>query len=132
MTRIVLRGMHFRGYHGVFPEEERLGAAFVVDLELEVPTPAGDDLASAVDYARVYALVREVVTGERFQLIEALAVRVGQALLAREPLVRSLVVRVHKPHAPLPGVVEDVMVELRLDREVPAEAGQGGADAAAG
>ncbi len=128
MIRIVLEGMHFHGHHGVFAEEARLGAAFVIDLELEVSPPLGDDLTSAVDYARVYELVREIVTGERFRLIEALAGRLGSVLLEREPLVRSLVVRVHKPHAPLPGVVDDVMVELRLARDdVIADRREGGA-----
>ena len=40
----------------------------------------------------------------------------ANAMLAREPRVRSVLVRVHKPHAPLPGVVRDVFVEVRRDR----------------
>ncbi len=116
MTRIVLQGMHFHGYHGVFAEEARLGAAFVVDLELEGAFTEEDDLSGTVDYGRVYAQVRAIVTDERFRLIEALAARLGHAVLASEPLVQSLLVRVHKPHAPLPGLVEDVIVEFALAR----------------
>lgn len=117
MGRVVLSGMRFHGYHGVFEVEARLGAPFVVDVELEADLPTDDDLSATVDYARVHELVRRVVTEERYRLIEALAHRLARDLLAREPLARAVVVRVHKPHAPLPGVVDDVMVEVRHDRD---------------
>ncbi|CAN5683855.1 dihydroneopterin aldolase [soil metagenome] len=122
MARVVLEGMRFHGHHGVFEVEARLGAPFVVDLELEAILPESDDLAATVDYARVYELVRRVVTGERYRLIEALAHRLARDLLATEPLVQGVTVRVHKPHAPLPGVVADVMVEVRHDRAADAAA----------
>jgi 7,8-dihydroneopterin aldolase/epimerase/oxygenase len=116
MARVVLSGMRFHGYHGVFEEEARLGAPFVVDLEIEADLPATDDLAATIDYARVYDLVRRVVTGERYRLIEALAHRLGRDVLDTEPLATTVRVRVHKPHAPLPGVVGDVMVEIHVAR----------------
>jgi 7,8-dihydroneopterin aldolase/epimerase/oxygenase len=116
MGKVVLRGMRFHGYHGVFEEEARFGAPFVVDLELDADLPERDDLGETVDYARVYDLVRRVVTGERYRLIEALAHRLARKVLASEPRVRAVRVRVHKPHAPLPGTVEDVLVEVDLAR----------------
>lgn len=116
MGRIRLEGLRFHGYHGVFEEESRFGAPFVVDLDLEAELPEIDDLAATVDYARVYRRVAEVVTGQRFRLIEALAHRLARDVLGGEPLVRAVTVRVHKPHAPLPGVVGDVVVEVRHER----------------
>jgi 7,8-dihydroneopterin aldolase/epimerase/oxygenase len=123
MARVMLSGMRFHGYHGVFDEEARLGAPFVVDLEIEADLPASDDLASTVDYARVYELVRRVVTGERYRLIEALAHRLARDVLIAEELAAAVTVRVHKPHAPLPGVVGDVMVEVHHRRDEPALGG---------
>jgi 7,8-dihydroneopterin aldolase/epimerase/oxygenase len=117
MARVVLTGMRFHGYHGVFEEEARLGAPFIVDLEIEADLPATDDLARTIDYARVYELVRRVVTGERYRLIEALAHRLARDILDAEHLARAVTVRVHKPHAPLPGAVGDVMVEIHRRRE---------------
>ena len=114
--RIVLQGLEFHGYHGVFEEEAKMGARFVVDVELSVDLPQADDLRQTVDYSQVYALVREEVTEKRYKLIEVLAARLARVLLEREPLVSSVLVRVHKPHAPLPGVIRDVFVEVRRDR----------------
>jgi dihydropteroate synthase len=110
--RIVLEGMSFHGYHGVFEEEARIGAPFVVDVELRLPLSGEDRLARTLDYARVYALVAEHVTGRRFRLIEALAAAIAERALALDARVLEVVVRVHKPHAPLPGVVRDVVAEV--------------------
>ena len=110
--RIVLSGMEFFAYHGVYDEEGRLGARFVVDVELGLTLPEEDSIRATVDYGRVYAAVEETVTGSRFKLIEALATTIARRLLASEALVERVVVRVHKPGAPLPGIVRDVFVEV--------------------
>ena len=110
--RIVLSGMEFHGYHGVFEEESRFGARFRVDVEMRVPLPAEDDLARTVDYARVYAGVADEVTGRRFRVIEALASAIAERVLRCDARIETTTVRVHKPHAPLPGVVRDVTVEV--------------------
>ncbi len=116
MDRIVLEGLEFHGYHGVFEEEAKMGARFVVDVELGLTLPESDSLRQTVDYSQMYALVRREVTEKRYQLIEALASRIAAAVLEAEERVRTVLVRVHKPHAPLPGVVRDVFVEVRRSR----------------
>ncbi len=114
--RMVLRGLEFHGHHGVHPEEGRLGARFVVDVELRLPLPRVDALAQTVDYGRVYQVVAAAVTGTRYKLIEALAHEIAARIVAAESLVEEVTVRVHKPHAPLPGVFEDVFVEVHARR----------------
>lgn len=120
MGKIALVGLEFYGRHGVKPEEGALGARFIVDVELEIAYEGqGDRLAATVDYAEVHRLVAEVVTGERFYLIEALANTLAERLLRGFPKVEALVVRVHKPHAPLPGVFRDVYAEVSRNRGAP-------------
>jgi len=113
MGKIALVGLEFYGRHGVKPEEGALGARFIVDVELEVNFEGkGDRLEATVDYAKVYDLVARVVTDERFYLIEALADALAKQIIKTFPKVSSLVVRVHKPHAPLRGVFRDVYAEV--------------------
>lgn len=114
--KIVLTGMEFYAYHGVFDEEGKLGARFSVDVELRLALSTTDSIRATVDYGRVYALVQEAVTGTRFKLVEALAATICEKLLASEALVNEAVVRVHKPNAPLPGIVRDVHVEVTRKR----------------
>lgn len=115
--RIVLQGMEFHAFHGAYPQEAELGARFSVDVELQLSVSGSDRLDDTVDYSEVYTYVRQVVTGSRFQLIEALAAKLATGLLELQPLVASVTVRVHKPAAPLPGIVRDVYAEVTRARE---------------
>ena len=114
--RIVLSGMEFHAFHGAHPEEAVLGARFSVDVELGLHVRGRDRLDETVDYSKVYDLVAERVTGTRYQLIEALASDIADRLLADFSTVSVLTVRVHKPGAPLPGIVRDVYVEINRSR----------------
>ncbi|GGK38715.1 7,8-dihydroneopterin aldolase [Deinococcus malanensis] len=118
MSRVVLEGLEFHAHHGVYETEAVLGARFVVDVELHYPfADLSDDLSEAVNYAAVYQTVQEEVTQQRHQLIEVLSARIARRLLRDQPRLLRVLVRVHKPFAPLPGVFRDVYAELGLSRE---------------
>ena len=115
--KVVLKGLAFHGRHGVYEEESVFGARFVVDAEMHYAfAEIADELPQAVNYAAVYDLVAQIVTEERWKLLEALCGRLGRALLESQVQLSAVTVRVHKPHAPLPGVFEDVYAELHLVR----------------
>ncbi len=115
----MLEGLEFHARHGVYDTEAVLGARFVVDAELHYDF-AGlpDELNRAVNYAAVYDAIRDEVTGRRrYNLIEVLTDRIARRLLNDQPALARVIVRVHKPFAPLPGVFRDVYAELTLERE---------------
>ena len=116
LDKIVLAGLEFHARHGVYESETHFGARFIVDVELYLPLSGRDDLEATVDYSAVYDLVRAQVTETRFYLIEALAHNLVTVLLEAQPLVKAVLVRVHKPHAPLPGIVRDVYAEVQRER----------------
>jgi len=116
--RILMRGLAFYGYHGVMPEENRLGQRFIVDIDMHVPLgEAGraDDLTRTVDYGAVLAEVREIVEGPPFKLIEGVAERIAATILARYA-VDAVRVRVRKPDVPLAATLEYVGVEITRRR----------------
>lgn len=48
MDKMVLHRMEYYGYHGVFPEERKLGQRFYIDLELELDLrEAGEQIGRA-------------------------------------------------------------------------------------
>jgi dihydroneopterin aldolase len=119
MDRILLHGMQFYGYHGVLRAEQTLGQPFLVDVELFLDLePAGltDNLERTVDYARVFSLVEEIVTGRSYRLLETLAEAIAREILDRFA-VAEVLVRVRKPRVPLPGIVAYAGVEIRRRRE---------------
>jgi len=116
---IRIKNMTFYGYHGVDAEERRLGGRFSLDVEMALDLrPAGesDDLAKTVDYKAVYDLVRQVHDGRHYELLEALAHDVAQAILAAFP-VEEVLVRVRKHSVPLQGLIDYTEVEIRRARE---------------
>jgi dihydroneopterin aldolase len=94
LATIRLEGLSVFGHHGARPYEKEAGQRLEVDLEL-VPADdqaeASDRLADAVDYDMLYRTVREVVEGQSFHLLEALAARVASTILERFPIRRVLV-----------------------------------------
>ena len=108
--RIELTGLELRGFHGVLDEEQRDGQLFRFDVVVEVAEPAEDDIDAAVDYRDLAACVREVSDGNRFQLLETLAVAVADEMKRRFP-VGAVTVRVGKPGIELEGGRATVVAE---------------------
>lgn len=118
MDKVFFRGMQFYAYHGVYPEENRLGQRFIIDLELGLdlrPSAMSDDLAKTVDYQAAYDAVRAAVEGEPVKLVETLGERIAESLFARFP-VTDIHIRITKPDPPIPGHYDAVGVELRRTR----------------
>jgi len=93
-----LEGLSVFGHHGARPYEKEAGQRLEVDLELEPSddrAEKSDKLADAVDYDALYRTVREVVEGESFHLLEALAARTAEMLLDRFA-IRRVRVRIAK------------------------------------
>ena len=68
MDKIYFNQMEFYGYHGVYPEENKLGQRFIVDLELYLdlnPAAETDDIEHTINYAEVYQLCKSIVESER-------------------------------------------------------------------
>ncbi len=100
-------GLQVFAHHGVLESERLEGQSFLIDVTL-VAHDAGvrsDKLSDTVDYTRVAACVREVATATRFNLIEALAAALADALLSRFDVSRVRV-RVRKPEVELGAPVE--------------------------
>jgi len=103
---IILEGLTFYGYHGVHPEEQRLGQRFQVDLVAQCDLrPAGqsDRLADTVSYRALFDAVREVLEGPPHRLLESVAEAVAEQVLARFPLIVHVTVTVWKMSSPMPG-----------------------------
>lgn len=117
--RILVHRIAVFAHHGVLPEETRLGQRFYVSLDCRLDlSEAGrsDDVARTVSYADLAAIVVEHATQRRFDLIEALAETIAAEILRRFERVRSVAVRVDKPSAPVPAVLDGVAVEIVRSR----------------
>lgn len=117
MIAVELVGLEVFGYHGVEEDERREGQPFLYDVWLDVSDAARSDrLEDAVDYRDVAACVRDVSGGRQFQLLEALAGSVAEALVERFPVERARV-RVRKPRVQPAGLtVEHAAATVEASR----------------
>ncbi|MGI5875830.1 MAG: dihydroneopterin aldolase [Dethiobacteria bacterium] len=110
---IVLSGMAFYAYHGVLPEEKKLGQKFLVNVELflELNKPGKtDDLVDTVDYAAIYEVIKGIMEGPSHQLLESLAEEIAAKVL-KFP-IKGIIVEVKKISPPIPGFLESVAVKI--------------------
>ncbi|MEK4439425.1 MULTISPECIES: dihydroneopterin aldolase [unclassified Niallia] len=120
MDKIILNQMEFYGYHGVFKEETKLGQRFIVDLQVDVDLAkagATDDLQYSVNYGQLFLDVKEIVEGEPYKLIEAVAENIAKKLLESYSLIEGLTIRIIKPDPPIPGHYKSVAVEITRKRK---------------
>ena len=119
---IRLTGLSARGRHGVLPSERREGQLFVVDVTLGLGrrgtavAAVTDSLNDAIDYGKVAASVIAIIEGDPVNLLETLAERVSDAVLAYGR-VQEVEVCVHKPQAPLDVAFDDIMVTIHRSAE---------------
>jgi dihydroneopterin aldolase len=117
--KILMKNMGFYGYHGVFEEENKLGQKFFIDAVLELDTcKAGhsDDMHDSVSYGDVYQVIKSIVEGKPFNLLEALAENIAESILTQFGLVDAVLVTVKKPEAPVPGMFDYFGVEIYRGR----------------
>ena len=119
--RILVERIAIFGRHGVLPEEAVLGQRFYISLECGLDlAPAGltDDVAQTVSYADLTALAVEIATQRRFNLIEALAEAIARAALEGFARLETITVRIDKPSAPVPALLDGVSVVITRRRGV--------------
>jgi dihydroneopterin aldolase len=115
---IELHGIVLHGFHGVLEEERREGQRFLVDVELDLEgehASRSDRIEDAIDYRGVVARVREISDARAYQLLEAFAAALADALVAEFP-VRAVRVRVRKPDVVLDPPVEHAAVSVERRR----------------
>ena len=119
MDRILLRGLRVVGTHGVLAEEQSRAQPFEVDLVLHADlsaAAASDDLGDTVDYGAVAGLAERVVREEHFALLERLAGRIADAVLALDERIAGVDVTVTKLRPPVPVDLSSAAVRIVRSR----------------
>lgn len=110
--------MRFYAHHGCFEEERAIGTHFRVDLTLKTDTSraeVSDNIADTVNYLEVYCVVKREMERPS-NLLEHVACRIGEAVLAEFAAVELLTIKVYKLNPPLGGQMDSVSVELSMAR----------------
>ena len=116
---IFITGLLVHAHHGVMRHETKVGQQFAIDLELAIELAeagASDKLVDTVSYASIVEAATRAFTAKSFRLVEAAAQAIADEVLASFPRVASVRVTVHKPHAPIAAIFDDVGIMLTRSR----------------
>ena len=117
--QVRVQNLCLHGYHGVLPEETKLGQKFYVDITCDLnlaPCAVDDDYTKAVCYGALCDLAAEVSEAGPYQLIETLGDRICAAILDRFDRVDHVAVAVRKPSASLKAQFDHVSVTINRQR----------------
>lgn len=114
MDSIEITGIRSYGYIGYLPEEQVLGQWFEVDLTIGVdlqPSGTTDKIEDTLDYRQAIAIVKHLISTEKFALIEKLAAAIAKDILTLDR-VQQVRVRLTKPAAPIPDFGGKITVDI--------------------
>ncbi len=114
MGIIELENMEFHARHGHFEEEQVVGNTFLVNVYLKTDcrmAAASDNLDDALDYQKVYRLVKKEME-EPSHLLEHVVNRILDALTLSFPEILTAKVKLSKMNPPLGGQTDRVSVTM--------------------
>ena len=117
--KIHLNEMVFYGYHGVHPEERKLGQRFIVNFSYESDSKHDNKikhLEDTIDYTKVYAIIRNTLEKKEFYLLEVCANTILKSIMNEFPTIIRANVKIKKPSVPINGSIGSVEVEMERER----------------
>jgi 7,8-dihydroneopterin aldolase/epimerase/oxygenase len=105
---LLLKGMQFWGTHGDWPEENKLGQRFIVDVEVSVDMQRmcdTDRIDTGLSYVTVYEIVKKVVTTEQHKLVQKIAQRIADEVIKAHE-IKQIRVAVKKPAVAIGGIID--------------------------
>ena len=115
---IRLEGIKLFGYHGVLPQENRVGAIYTVNLRLKTDYLAAaksDNLEDTINYAEVYQVVKEEMKIPS-KLLENVSYRIAQKIMETFSAVQAIEISLYKENPPMEAECKDVGVEATYTR----------------
>jgi 7,8-dihydroneopterin aldolase/epimerase/oxygenase len=117
--QIEVRGVRALGIIGVCAEEQVRPQPFEVDFDVETDvSTAGqtDDLTDTIDYGALIGVVTRIVENEHHLLLEKVASRLADELLAYDDRALAVRVTIRKLRPPVPHDVATTAITVRRRR----------------
>lgn len=116
--KIILQGLEFHAYHGVYPHERDSGNWFEVDIEVETDFTEGaqaDELSGTVNYETLFNIIKaEMEVPSR--LLETVALKIVNTTLATLSQVQAITITISKLNPPIGGKCRKASVVLSKRR----------------
>lgn len=115
---VFLKDVAFYAFHGVMPQEQKVGAWYHVSLRVGYPLEramVSDAVDDTLNYALLYALVKREMQ-QPSKLLEHVAGRIADAIVKAFPEVRSIDLTLTKQNPPMGADCDGAGVEIHWER----------------
>jgi dihydroneopterin aldolase len=115
---VSLNGAAFFAYHGFYPEEQKIGNHFIVDIDVEFTLATNmseDNLDNTVNYEWLYNMVCEEMKITR-KLIETVAQSIIEQIKLQYPFAQKVQVQIKKLNPLVGAKTRYAMVTLNYTR----------------
>ncbi|NDV81155.1 dihydroneopterin aldolase [Bacteroides sp. 51] len=115
---IYLNQVSIYAYHGVSPQETRVGNTFLIDLKLKTDISQAiesDDITHTVSYADIYRLLTEEMAVPS-KLLEHVAGRIVRRIFQDFPTIETVTIKLSKQNPPMGADIAFAGVELTANR----------------
>jgi len=115
VAKIKIINMMFYGFHGQYEYEREQGQKFYFDVEVTTKNDKvveSDSIEDTINSSTIYSTVKDAVENKKFHLLQALGGHIGDKLIAQNPVVAEVMVRIRKQYVPISGALDYVEVEV--------------------
>jgi len=98
MGKIILEDIEFHSFHGYYPEEQKIGGRFLVNLEMDTAFEDAfhsDQLEDTFNYETAYKIVKEEME-KPSKLIEHVAGRILDSIFKASKLIWAAKIKISK------------------------------------
>lgn len=118
MDCIALEELEFFSYHGLYPEENKIGNKYNIDIYVftDVSEAAiSDKLSGTIDYEKIFGIAKKN-TEKSAKLLEHLAFRIMGDIFKTFPEAVKVRVNVCKYNPPIGGVCKWAKISMERER----------------
>lgn len=115
---IELQDIHLYAYHGVLPQENKIGAWYTINICVtidQINCIKNDDIESTVNYANIYETICEEMK-IKSKLLEHVCGRILSKLFTRFPSITQIDITLIKDTPPLGGDRLNCAVKIKAKR----------------
>jgi dihydroneopterin aldolase len=113
---ITLSNLWFHAFHGLYPEEQKTGNEFTINLAATyIPDEETiTEIGHTVNYAELYAIIKKEMQTPK-ALLETLAMEIAAKIREQYPQVTAVEISIQKLHPPIKGFTGNVGVIYKKD-----------------
>ena len=116
--KVILEGLEFHAYHGVYAHERSSGNKFELDVVIETEFAESafqDDLSGTINYEEVYAVAKAEMERPS-KLLERVGHSIAERILVVFPEAISVQISIAKFNPPIGGVCRKASVTINKNR----------------